>query len=235
MLNWDPGNAATFPDSEPFPKGYDLLPKKRIGHCHAKNVMRKPDGKWEWAPVGTGVVDWAGQLAALRARRLPLRRESRNPLARRRYTGSFDSHQLQGPEGCADAKAGTGLVEGRERIREPDDVNVARRSPITCSALSRSVRYRCCDSSQSVQSTGGVARSRLRLAALLALRSDSGPSALRSWNSFRVLLVILDHQRDVLAVKVRDLRVAASFWRSPSCLSLKGLWAARLRAAGLPA
>jgi len=65
MLNWDPGNAATFPDSEPFPKGYDLLPKRRIGHCHAKNVMRKPEGKWEWAPVGTGVVDWAGQLRAL--------------------------------------------------------------------------------------------------------------------------------------------------------------------------
>lgn len=65
MLNWDPGNAATFPDSEPFPKGYDLLPKHRIGHCHAKNVVRKPGGKWEWAPVGTGVVDWAGQLRAL--------------------------------------------------------------------------------------------------------------------------------------------------------------------------
>jgi sugar phosphate isomerase/epimerase len=66
MLNWDPGNAATFPNSEPFPKGYDLLPKKRIGHCHAKSVTRKPDGKWEWAPVGEGVVDWAGQLAALK-------------------------------------------------------------------------------------------------------------------------------------------------------------------------
>jgi L-ribulose-5-phosphate 3-epimerase len=66
MLNWDPGNAATFPDSMPYPKGYDLLPKDRIGHCHAKNVVRKPDGKWEWAPVGTGVVDWAGQLRALK-------------------------------------------------------------------------------------------------------------------------------------------------------------------------
>lgn len=65
MLNWDPGNAATFAGSEPFPKGYDLLPKHRIGHCHAKNVVRKADGKWEWAPVGTGVVDWAGQLKAL--------------------------------------------------------------------------------------------------------------------------------------------------------------------------
>jgi sugar phosphate isomerase/epimerase len=72
MLNWDPGNAATFPGSDPFPQGYDLLPKKRIGHCHAKNVIRKPatagqpDGKWEWAPVGEGVVDWPGQLRALK-------------------------------------------------------------------------------------------------------------------------------------------------------------------------
>lgn len=66
MLNWDPGNAATFPDSKPFPNGYNLLPKHRIGHCHAKSVTRKPDGKWEWAPVGEGVVDWVGQLKALK-------------------------------------------------------------------------------------------------------------------------------------------------------------------------
>jgi L-ribulose-5-phosphate 3-epimerase len=65
MLNWDPGNAATFPDSRPYPDGYDLLPKDRIGHCHAKNVVRKGPGKWEWAPVGTGVVDWTAQLRAL--------------------------------------------------------------------------------------------------------------------------------------------------------------------------
>lgn len=65
MLNWDPGNAATFPTTMPYPDGYDLLPRKRIGHCHAKSVVRKPDGKWEWAPVGKGVVDWAGQLRAL--------------------------------------------------------------------------------------------------------------------------------------------------------------------------
>ncbi len=65
MLNWDPGNAATFPGSTPYPAGYGLLPKHRIGHCHAKSVTRKPDGKWEWAPVGEGVVDWPGQLEAL--------------------------------------------------------------------------------------------------------------------------------------------------------------------------
>ena len=65
MLNWDPGNAATFPGSDPYPKGYDLLPKHRIGHCHAKSVVREPDGKWQWAAVGQGVVDWVGQLRAL--------------------------------------------------------------------------------------------------------------------------------------------------------------------------
>lgn len=66
MLNWDPGNAGTFPGDIPYPNGYDLLPKDRIGHCHAKNVRREPGGKYEWEPVGVGVVDWVGQLRALR-------------------------------------------------------------------------------------------------------------------------------------------------------------------------
>jgi L-ribulose-5-phosphate 3-epimerase len=64
MLNWDLGNAATFPNNTPYPNGYDALPRKRIGHCHSKDVMRKSDGKWEWAPVGAGVVDWVGQFKA---------------------------------------------------------------------------------------------------------------------------------------------------------------------------
>jgi L-ribulose-5-phosphate 3-epimerase len=66
MLNWDPGNAATFPNETPYPNAFDLLPKHRIGHCHAKDVIRKPGGKYEWAPVGGGVVDWTGQLRALK-------------------------------------------------------------------------------------------------------------------------------------------------------------------------
>jgi L-ribulose-5-phosphate 3-epimerase len=65
MLNWDPGNAATFPDNTPYPNGYDLLPKHRIGHCHCKDVKRKRGGKYEWAAVGHGVVDWVGQLRSL--------------------------------------------------------------------------------------------------------------------------------------------------------------------------
>jgi len=66
MLNWDPGNAATH-DEKPYPDGYNLLPKKRIGHCHCKDATRKPDGKgYDWAPVGGGFIDWVGQFRALR-------------------------------------------------------------------------------------------------------------------------------------------------------------------------
>ena len=65
MLNWDLGNAAAL-GSTPYPNGYDALPKDRIGHCHAKDVTLKPDHKYEWAPVGGGVVDWVGQLQAFR-------------------------------------------------------------------------------------------------------------------------------------------------------------------------
>ncbi|HET9087854.1 MAG TPA: sugar phosphate isomerase/epimerase family protein [Acidobacteriaceae bacterium] len=64
MLNWDPGNAAAA-GSVPYPNGYDLLPNDRIGHCHCKDAVRKPDGKIGWAPVGSGMIDWVGQLKAL--------------------------------------------------------------------------------------------------------------------------------------------------------------------------
>ncbi len=65
MLNWDPGNAAMI-EAIPYPNGYDALPKNRIGHCHCKDVVVKPDGKRAWAPVGGGIVDWVGQFRALR-------------------------------------------------------------------------------------------------------------------------------------------------------------------------
>jgi sugar phosphate isomerase/epimerase len=65
MLNWDPGNAAAMGET-PYPNGYALLPKNRIGHCHCKSAIRKPDGSYEWAPVGKGVVDWVGQFGALK-------------------------------------------------------------------------------------------------------------------------------------------------------------------------
>ncbi|WP_252263826.1 sugar phosphate isomerase/epimerase family protein [Paracidobacterium acidisoli] len=64
MLNWDPGNAAAAGET-PYPNGYKLLPKDRIGHCHCKDVVRKPGGGYEWAPVGGGIIDWRGQFRAL--------------------------------------------------------------------------------------------------------------------------------------------------------------------------
>jgi L-ribulose-5-phosphate 3-epimerase len=66
MLNWDPGNAGAAGET-PYPNGYDLLPKNRIGHCHCKDVVRKQGGGFEWAPVGGGIIDWKGQLQALAA------------------------------------------------------------------------------------------------------------------------------------------------------------------------
>jgi sugar phosphate isomerase/epimerase len=65
MLNWDPGNAAASGEI-PFPDGYKLLPKERIGHCHCKDAVRKGE-KYDWAPMGGGLIDWAGQFKALKS------------------------------------------------------------------------------------------------------------------------------------------------------------------------
>jgi L-ribulose-5-phosphate 3-epimerase len=64
MLNWDPGNAATLGET-PYPDGYNLLPKERIGHCHCKDAVKKGN-KYDWAPMGGGIIDWAGQFKALK-------------------------------------------------------------------------------------------------------------------------------------------------------------------------
>jgi len=64
MLNWDPGNAVTMGET-PYPDGYKLLPKERIGHCHCKDAVKKGT-KYDWAPMGGGIIDWAGQFAALK-------------------------------------------------------------------------------------------------------------------------------------------------------------------------
>jgi len=64
MLNWDPGNAATLGET-PYPDGYDLLPKDRIGHCHCKDAIKTAKG-YEWAAMGKGIIDWVGQYKALK-------------------------------------------------------------------------------------------------------------------------------------------------------------------------
>lgn len=65
MLNWDPGNAAARGEI-PYPNGYALLPKDRIGHCHCKDAVKKGD-HYDWAAMGGGIIDWAGQFKALQA------------------------------------------------------------------------------------------------------------------------------------------------------------------------
>jgi len=66
MLNWDPGNAADRGE-KPYPDGYDLLPKDRIGHCHCKDAAKKSDGGgYQWAAMGRGIIDWVGQFKALK-------------------------------------------------------------------------------------------------------------------------------------------------------------------------
>jgi sugar phosphate isomerase/epimerase len=64
MLNWDPGNAAASGET-PYPDGYNLLPKDRIGHCHCKDAVKK-NAHYDWAPMGGGMIDWAGQFKALK-------------------------------------------------------------------------------------------------------------------------------------------------------------------------
>lgn len=66
-LNWDPGNAVMSGELDAFPKGWDLLPKGRIHHCHCKNAVKDASGKMVWAPVDIGYIDWAKQFAALKA------------------------------------------------------------------------------------------------------------------------------------------------------------------------
>lgn len=65
QLVWDPANAYVSGEN-PYPQGYDMLPKDRIVHVHAKDCHME-DHKPIWGPLGTRSVDWKGQVAALLA------------------------------------------------------------------------------------------------------------------------------------------------------------------------
>jgi sugar phosphate isomerase/epimerase len=67
MLNWDPANAVMAGELDAYPAAWNLLPKKRIGHCHCKNAVKDEAGKIHWAPVGKGYIDWGSQFKALAA------------------------------------------------------------------------------------------------------------------------------------------------------------------------
>ncbi len=64
--NWDPGNAAILKEV-PYPDGYREI-QGLFAHLHIKDVKRNPEsGKLSWAPVGSGFIDWLGQLRAVHA------------------------------------------------------------------------------------------------------------------------------------------------------------------------
>ena len=59
-LVWDPGNEAKFLGVRPDPADQDAV-RDAIHHVHVK------DFKNDWVQVGSGIVDWDAQLAALAA------------------------------------------------------------------------------------------------------------------------------------------------------------------------
>src|SRR5947209_6516793 len=63
-LVWDPANALVS-GAIPFPDDYSKLPPERIAHVHAKDCRITGDHKHTWVELGTGDVDWKGQMAAL--------------------------------------------------------------------------------------------------------------------------------------------------------------------------
>ena len=63
QLIWDPANALVAGE-RPFPEGYAKLPAARIAHLHAKDC-RVTGHTPEWLELGTGSIDWTGQIAAL--------------------------------------------------------------------------------------------------------------------------------------------------------------------------
>lgn len=67
-VNWDPGNAAA--DGErAFPDGYEAV-RGLVANVHIKDYRPAPGGgRGEWVAPGDGVIDWAGQFAALLADR----------------------------------------------------------------------------------------------------------------------------------------------------------------------
>jgi sugar phosphate isomerase/epimerase len=65
MSIWDPANETYAEDGEkPFPDAYNRLKPKMI-HCHAKDSAPGESGELESVPVGTGIIDWKGQLKEL--------------------------------------------------------------------------------------------------------------------------------------------------------------------------
>jgi L-ribulose-5-phosphate 3-epimerase len=63
MIVWDPANALVAGEN-PFPGGYERLPKRRIAHVHAKDCDMLT-GNPTWGPLGTRHIPWKEQIAKL--------------------------------------------------------------------------------------------------------------------------------------------------------------------------
>lgn len=64
-LNWDPGNSVHAGSERPYPDEYEQL-KGLVAHVHVKDMAER-GGKLTTVAPGEGIIDWCGQLAALRA------------------------------------------------------------------------------------------------------------------------------------------------------------------------
>jgi len=62
---WDPANEVYAEGGEtPYPDAYKRIRSQMI-HCHAKDAAKNEEGRLESVPVGTGIVDWKGQIKEL--------------------------------------------------------------------------------------------------------------------------------------------------------------------------
>jgi sugar phosphate isomerase/epimerase len=95
---WDPGNEAVM-GSEPFPGGYERV-RDRTVHVHLKDA----DENGDWTKMGTGIVDYPGQLRAL---------------AEDGYAGllSLETH-YEAPDGGAEGATRESLAAIRELCEE---------------------------------------------------------------------------------------------------------------------
>lgn len=122
MLNWDPANAQASGEIA-YPNGYDLLPKERIGHCHSKDVIRQPNGSFQWECVGKGSVDWTGQLRAL---------------VRQKFSDTISLETHWRGAGSAEASTRASMAALKTVLHEVEVEPIGSGSPATSATLSAS-------------------------------------------------------------------------------------------------
>jgi len=62
---WDAANEAHAEEGEtPYPDAFNRI-KANMIHCHAKDAAPDADGEMQSVPVGTGIIDWKGQIKEL--------------------------------------------------------------------------------------------------------------------------------------------------------------------------